>query len=80
MVVVKRKLVIYKGTCKAHHSTSLEGARINNQKVGSRAAGWVPPHALMAIGMFWRKDVDSHCIHPVEQTVRGMSCAQLQPS
>src|SRR6267143_4622682 len=80
MVVVKRKLVIYKGTCKAHHSTSWEGARINHQKAGSHAAGWVPLHVPTALVCFGRKDVDSRCIHAVEQTVRRMACVQLQPS
>src|SRR5437879_2761391 len=80
MVVVKRKLVIYKGTCKAHHSTSLECAVRDKTKGRARAAGWVPLHVLIAIGVFWRKDIGSPCIHPVERTVRRMACAQLQPS
>src|SRR5882724_2082640 len=53
MVVVKRKLVIYKGNHKAHHSTSLESACPSNQKVGVRAAAWVPLHVLVAISAFW---------------------------
>src|SRR6266850_1616899 len=79
MIVVKRKLVIYKGTYRAHHSTLLERARINNEKVGSRAAGWATLYVPMASVCFGRKDVDSRCIHAVEQTVRRMACTQLQP-
>src|SRR6266850_495483 len=80
MIVVKRKLVIYKGAYRAHHSTSLERARINNERVLSRAAGWATLYVPMASVCFGRKDVDSRCIHAVEQTVRGMARAQLQPS
>src|SRR6266403_3429564 len=78
MVVVKRKLVIYKGTCKAHHSTSLEGAvRDKTRRSGPRrwmGASVCPDSDRCALEEGRRLTIQS------SRLFRGMARAQLQPS